>query len=86
VEDWQEVESAASECEFVNLAEREITNRVHADEEKVCIIRMECDEIADIGLEPSDLLAARIEWMNKADLISLPGMRFISGALRQRQC
>ncbi len=47
---------------------------------------MKRDEVANIGFEPSDLLAARIERMDQADLIPLPGMRFVPGALRERQC
>ncbi len=82
--DRKEIEGAAAERDPVHFTEGEVTDRIHADEQDVGVVRMEGDEVADIGLEPADLLAARIEGMEQADLIAWPNAACIAGA--QRQC
>jgi hypothetical protein len=39
---------------------------------------MKGNEVADVGLEAADLFAARIEWMNEANLVAGPGAACIS--------
>ena len=67
VQDRQEFECAVAKEAPVRLAELEIAAAVDADQQHVDIGRMKSDEIADIGLEPADLAAARIERMQQAD-------------------
>ncbi len=44
---------------------------------------MEGDEVADVGFQPADLFAARVERMDQADLIALRGVADVAGTLRQ---
>jgi hypothetical protein len=66
----QEVERSASKGKFVNLAELQISYRIDADEKQVGIRRVKGDEVSDVRLETSDFLAAGIEGVNQADLVS----------------
>ena len=70
MQDRQEVEAAAAECQPVKLSQLQIARRVHADKEDVGVGRMEGDEVADVGFEAADLFAARIERMDQADLVA----------------
>jgi hypothetical protein len=70
----------------VNLAKPEIARGIDADKEKIGVIRMEGNEVSNVSLKTSDLLASRIERVNQADLISGFGAVRVTSAQRQRQC
>ena len=55
----------------MNLAELEFADRIDADEQHVGVGGMKRDEVADVSFESADLLAARIEGMDEADLVAL---------------
>ena len=55
----------------MDLAELEVADRIDADEQHIGVGGMKGDEVAQIGLEPADLLAAWIERMDEADLVAL---------------
>src|SRR5882757_1694157 len=69
VQNGQEVEGAAAEGQFVDFSEGQIARGIHPDEEKIGVRRMEGDEVTNVGLQPSNLFAARIKRMNQANLI-----------------
>jgi hypothetical protein len=54
----------------MNLAEFQIARGIDPNEEKVGVVGMEGNEVPNIGLESSDLLATRVERMNQANLVS----------------
>jgi hypothetical protein len=68
----------------VNLAKPEIARRIDADKEKIGVIRMEGNEVSNVSLKTSDLLASWIERVNQADLISGFGAVRVTSAQRQR--
>jgi hypothetical protein len=47
---------------------------------------MKRDEVADVGFEAADLLAARVERMDQSDLIARFDMAGVSRPQRQGQC
>ncbi len=84
MQDGKEIESAPPKRKPVNLAKLEIARRIDADKQKIGVRRMEGNEVSNVGLKTSDLLAARIERMNQADLISGFDAVRITCAQRQR--
>ena len=86
MQDGQEVEAAAAECQPVKLSQFQLARRVYADEEDIGVNRMKRDEVADVGLEAADLLAARVERMDQADLIARLDTAGVSRPQRQGQC
>ena len=86
MQDRQEIEAAAAECQPVKLPELQVARRIHADEEQVGVSWMKRDEVADVGLEAADFFAARIERMDQADLIARLDAAGVARSQRQGQC
>src|SRR3982074_2954286 len=70
LQNGEKIESSSPKGKPVNLAKLAIARRIDADKKKIGIFRMEGNEVSDVSLKASDLLAARIKRMNQADLIS----------------
>ena len=70
MQNGQEVEAAAAERQPVKLSQLQVARRVDADKEDVGVNGMKRDEVADVGFEAADLLAARVERMDEADLVT----------------
>src|ERR1700733_33546 len=66
----KEIERSSAKGKFMNLAEFQIARGIDPNEEKVGVVGMEGNEVPNIGLESSDLLATRVERMNQANLVS----------------
>ena len=66
----QEIERPSAKGKSMNLAELQIARGIDPDKEKIGVVGMEGNEVSNIGLESSDLLATGVERMNQANLVS----------------